>query len=141
MLKILLGGFITGLAIGCANYKAPDSHNVVFKTRIVDQTLKQFKLVMVPKRETQGLNTTQALKAQRQTYRARIDEARSLDRKTQKILINELSSALKKTQFCQQDYWIIETNVHITKPFLLGECNDTASQKDIQTFPNTIKQW
>lgn len=135
---LLASFFMLTVNTGCSMRTKVESST--FQTRINESKLKHF-IVSTP---AQPAKITQKRNQQYQTNPRRSAEARR-DKKTEQQLLKIAEIKITTTQFCSTGYWVIETSPRAytfdKQPFLRGECNELATETDIDNFPNQFKHW
>ncbi len=122
------------LATGCASQRG-SLDKTDFRTRITGSGLKHFE-VRVKRDKPDGRQVKNLDPQQRQRQELRLSSTR-----LQKRLQKAADRHIEESGFCQNGYWIMETNTYSPLISLRGECNEPARDEDIRRFPNTIEQW
>lgn len=114
---------------GCSNHKVKASH-FRFNTLITEQGIKLFELSSQYRREPFVIKPVANPYGEKKENDA-----------INKRLLAELEYHMEATKFCRKGYLLLGRHAGETTHKIRGECRERASEDDIGTFPNTIKQW
>lgn len=120
------------LLSACQSHTIPRDNRIEFKTRIVDNTLKQFNIFLVQPKRAQGIDLRDVSNSANQKRRKQINKGK----KVRSLLAHHLNEKIEENNFCKEGYWIISEDPFHDIPYLRGECNDAATAEDIATFTN-----
>lgn len=130
---LLLAALVIGVA-SCSSIEI-DPARTSFNTRITETRLKHFE-VKINKEKTEIPTKLSDNPEVRRRQIQKLSPSR-LNKQLQKAADFHIT----KSKFCKTGYWIIETNTYNPTMSLRAECNEPASDQDIENFPNTFKHW
>lgn len=132
MISVLIAGCSSGLS---------GSQKTEFTTRITSSGLKHFQLRIIPERNELQDEQTPPKHSRTNT---RQPEDKNPDRtayRIEKILINQAETELALNGFCHDGYWVLDKNAYDRTPWIRGECNETATKRDRELYPDTLSNW
>lgn len=102
-----------------------------FRTKITESGLKHFELSINPgsylsKKIQPSRNSRDPLKRKKKLTRS---------------LTNITNQHIENNQFCRSGFWVLENQTFSPRIRLRGECNEVATLKDRNNFPDTVIEW
>lgn len=119
----------------CSTPKPPEGSQIHFHTRITSTGLKHFQVSIIrpPAQYNRGPQSSQSRSG-------RSPEERDA-RDAEKMLVATAELKILETHFCRDGYWFLGNNFYGRNIHLRGECNETATEADRKTFPDTLLYW
>ncbi len=102
-----------------------------FRTKITESGLKHFELSITP-----GSYLNKKIRPSRN-----IRDPLKRKKKLTASLINISNQHIENNQFCNSGFWVLETQTFSPRIRLRGECNELATLKNRQDFPDTVIEW
>lgn len=134
--NILIYITIALLTVGCTSTKVPKDAKVEFKTRISSGGLKHFQL-----RLNYDPEQREQIRPRRQERPTSANQARTEFNKKQELLRALAHKEIAINKFCITGFWEIENAADARNPYIRGECNETATEKDKITFSKSDLTW
>lgn len=128
--------FMISLTIlsSCVSNPPPKGALTRFQTHISSSGLKHFQASFQLKKNRSG---PQPSHLTRRSERNSHKGFKDLQKKLREYADNEI----EQNKFCLSGYWVVENAADAHTPYLRGECNETASKEDRDTFPNSDFKW
>jgi len=127
--KAVYLSFIALTLCACAGSNQAKLFDSQFKTRISEAGLKHFELRYYQARPNNFNSPTRDTSPQPSL------------KKQKRLMHKHAESIIEDNQFCREGFWLLNFELDLKGPFLRGECNDLATEKDRSLFPDDIQNW